>query len=312
MTVSLGYLLPTRELCMAGVHETRTLLALADRAEALGLDSVWVGDSLLAKPRHEPLALLAAIAARTRKLKVGTAVLLPVLRNPVLLAHQAATIDQISEGRLILGMGIGADVPAIRAEFESAGVPFEKRVGRLLEGIRLCRALWTGEPVDWEGRWTVKQGALAPKPWTKGGPPIWGGGGTPAMMERSGKFFDGWFPAGPGGPASWGEGWTQVKAHAKEAGRDPASLVGAAYLTLSIDDDENRARAKLDQFLQEYYRQPGETIRKRQYCFAGSRSGALDWLREYAAAGATHLALRFIGEHEKQMELVARFRGELN
>ena len=312
MTVSLGYLLPTRELCMAGVHETRSILALADRAEALGLDSVWIGDSLLAKPRHEPLSLLAAIAARTKKLKVGTAVLLPVLRNPVLLAHQAATIDQISEGRLILGLGIGADVPAIRAEFEAAGVPFEKRVGRLMEGFRLCRALWTGEPVDWEGRWTVKQGVLAPKPWTPGGPPIWGGGGAPGMIERSGKSFDGWFPAGSGGPASWGEGWTQVKAHAREAGRDPASLTGAAYLTLSIDDDEARALAKLDGFLQEYYKQPGETIRRRQYCFAGSRSGALGWLREFAAAGATHLALRFIGEHERQMELVARMRGELN
>ena len=304
MTVSLGYLLPTRELCMAGVHETRAILALADRAEALGLDSVWIGDSLLAKPRHEPLALLAAIAARTKKLKVGTAVLLPVLRNPVLLAHQAATIDQISEGRLILGVGIGADVPAIRAEFEAAGVPFDKRVGRLMEGFRLCRALWTGEPVDWEGRWTVKQGVLAPKPWTLGGPPIWGGGGAPGMIERSGKSFDGWFPAGSGGPASWGAGWTQVKAHAREAGRDPASLTGAAYLTLSI--------AKLDQFLQEYYQQPGETIRRRQDCFAGSRSGALAWLREFAAAGATHLALRFTGEHERQMELVARMRGELN
>lgn len=312
MTVSLGYLLPTRELCMAGVHETRSILALADRAEALGLDSVWIGDSLLAKPRHEPLALLAAIAARTKKLKVGTAVLLPVLRNPVLLAHQAATIDQISEGRLILGVGIGADVPAIRAEFESAGVPFDKRVGRLMEGFRLCRALWTGEAVDWEGRWRVKQGVLAPKPWTPGGPPIWGGGGAPGMIERTGKFFDGWFPAGSGGPAAWSEGWTQVKNHAREAARDPAALVGAAYLTLSIDDDAAKASAKLDQFLQEYYKQPGDSIRKRQYCFAGSRAGAIAWLREFAAAGATHLALRFTGDHERQMELVAQMRGELN
>ncbi len=311
MTVSLGYLLPTRELCMAGVHETRSILALADRAEALGLDSVWIGDSLLAKPRHEPLALLAAIAARTKKLKIGTAVLLPVLRNPVLLAHQAATIDQISEGRLILGMGIGADIPAIRAEFESAGVPFDKRVGRLMEGIRLCRALWTGEPVDWEGRWRVKQGVLAPRAWTPGGPPIWGGGGAPGMIERSGKFFDGWFPAGSGEPAAWREGWAQVKNHAKEAGRDSAALVGAAYLTLSIDEDEARAGARLDQFLQEYYNQPGETIRRRQYCFAGSRRGAIAWLREFTAAGATHLALRFTGEHERHMELVAQLRGEL-
>ena len=312
MTVSLGYLLPTRELCMAGAHETRSILALADRAEALGLDSVWIGDSLLAKPRHEPLALLAAIAARTKKLRIGTAVLLPVLRNPVLLAHQAATIDQISEGRLILGVDIGADVPAIRAEFEAAGVPFDKRVGRLMEGFRLCRALWTGEPVDWEGRWKVAQGVLAPKPWTVGGPPIWGGGGAPGMIERTGKFFDGWFPAGSGGPAAWSEGWTQVQAHAREAGRDPAPLVGAAYLTLSIDEDEAKASAKLNQFLQEYYEQPGESIRKRQYCFAGSRGGAIAWLREFAAAGATHLALRFTGEHERHMDLVAQLRTELN
>ena len=312
MTVSLGYLLPTRELCMAGVHETRSILALADRAEALGLDSVWIGDSLLAKPRHEPLALLAAIAARTKKLKIGTAVLLPVLRNPVLLAHQAATIDQISEGRLILGVGIGADVPAIRAEFEAAGVPFEKRVGRLMEGLRLCRALWTGEAVDWEGRWNVKQGVLAPKPFTPGGPPIWGGGGAPGMIERTGKFFDGWFPAGSGGPVTWGEGWIQANKHAQAAGRDPAALVGAAYVTLSIDDDEAKASAKLNQFLQDYYKQPGESIRKRQYCFAGTRAGAIAWLREFTAAGATHLALRFTGEHELQMDLVAQMRAELN
>ena len=312
MPVSLGYLLPTRELCMVGVHEMRSLLQLGDRAESLGLDSVWIGDSLITKPRHEPLALLAAIGARTKKLKLGTAVLLPVLRNPVLLAHQAATIDQISEGRLILGLGIGADTPAVRAEFEAVGVPFEKRVGRLMEGVQLCRALWTGEPVDWDGRWKLRQATIAPKPCTPGGPLIWGGGGGPAMIERSGKVFDGWFPAGAGGPATWSEGWAQVKAHASAAARDPATLTGAAYLTLAIDDDEDRARARLDAFLQSYYLVPGESIRRRQYCFAGSQARALDWLREYAAAGATHLALRFTGEHERHMELVAQWRGELN
>ena len=106
MTVRIGYLLPTRERVMGGQPETAALLALADRAEGLGLDSLWVGDSLLAKPRHEPLALLAAIAGRTRKIALGTAVLLPVLRNPVLLAHQVATLDRLCEGRLILGDGL--------------------------------------------------------------------------------------------------------------------------------------------------------------------------------------------------------------
>ena len=155
MKLKLGYLLPTRERIMSGQSETAPLLTLAEKAEEKGYDSVWVGDSLLARPRHEPLTTLAAVAARTKTVELGTAVLLPALRNPVVLAHLVATVDQISEGRLILGVGIATDVPNVRAEFEAAGVPFEKRVGRMMEGIRLCQALWSGEPVKWEGRWKV-------------------------------------------------------------------------------------------------------------------------------------------------------------
>ena len=147
-----GYLLPTRERVMEGRDETGSLLALAEKAEGLGYDSLWVGDSLLARPRHDPLTLLAAVAARTRKPELGTAVLLPALRNPVVLAQQVATLDRIAEGRVILGVGIAADVPNIRAEFTAAGVPFDKRVGRLVEGMALCRALWTGKPVTWPKR----------------------------------------------------------------------------------------------------------------------------------------------------------------
>src|ERR1700731_5420028 len=137
MSPRIGYLLPTREQVMEGRPETAPMLALAERAEGLGYDSIWVGDSILARPRHEPLTLLAAVAARTKKAELGTAVLLPALRNPVVLAQQIATLDQISEGRYILGVGIASDVPNIRAEFVAAGVPFEKRVGRMMDGLRL-------------------------------------------------------------------------------------------------------------------------------------------------------------------------------
>jgi alkanesulfonate monooxygenase SsuD/methylene tetrahydromethanopterin reductase-like flavin-dependent oxidoreductase (luciferase family) len=148
MAPKLGYLLPTRERIMEGEPATGVLLDLAEQAEALGYDSIWVGDSLLARPRHEPLTLLAGVAGRVPRVMLGTAVLLPALRNPVLLAHQVATLDQVSEGRFILGVGIARDVPNIRAEFAAAGVPFEKRVGRMMEGLRLCRALWTGKKVE--------------------------------------------------------------------------------------------------------------------------------------------------------------------
>ena len=177
MSVKIGYLLPTRERIMDHEPSTVRLIELAEKAETLGYDSLWVGDSLFARPRHEPMTLLAGVATRTQRVELGTAVLLPALRNPVLLAHQAATLDQLCEGRLILGLGIAGDVPNIRAEFEAAGVPFEKRVGRLLEGVKLCRALWSGEEVNWDGLWSVKGATLGPTPARPGGP-LLGQGGT--------------------------------------------------------------------------------------------------------------------------------------
>jgi len=310
MATRIGYLLPTREQIMAGEPQASTLLALAERAEGLGFDSIWAGDSLLARPRHEPLTLLAAVAARVRRAELGTAVLLPALRNPVVMAHQVATLDQVSEGRLILGVGIAADVPNIRAEFTAAGVPFEKRVGRMLEGLRLCRALWSGKPVDWDGRWKVEGGVLGPTPHRPGGPPLWIGGSHPASLERAGKHFDGWLPITPDA-AGWAGQWAQVRAAARDAGRDASTLVGAMYLTIAVDEDAARATERLDAYLARYYGQPAAVLRARQACYAGGAAGLGEWLAGYAKAGASHLVLRFAGDHERHMETVARLRSSL-
>ena len=306
----LGYLLPTRERIMEDVQETGPLLALAEKAEALGFDSVWVGDSLLARPRHDPLTLLAAVAARTRKVEMGTAVLLPALRNPVVLAQQVATLDRISEGRLILGIGIASDVPNIRAEFVAAGVPFEKRVGTLVEGVALMRALWTGKPVDWDGRWKMKGAVLGPTPHRPGGPPIWIGGSVAAARERTGRLFDGWFPNAPS-PSDYAGQFAEVTAAARAEGRDPGAVTGAMYLTLSIDDDATRAEARIDAYLEQYYGQRPDVMRKRQMCYAGPATGAAAWLKSYADAGAGHLVLRFAGEHERHLQIVSRLRRDL-
>ncbi|MFL5286589.1 MAG: LLM class flavin-dependent oxidoreductase, partial [Rhodopila sp.] len=229
MTAKLGYLLPTREQIMQGRPETGPLLALAERAAGLGYDSVWVGDSLTARPRHDPLTLLAAVAGRVPGLTLGTAVLLPALRNPVLLAHQVATLDQLSDGNLILGVGFAADRPNIRTEFAAAGVPFEHRIGRMIEGLRLCRALWSGQPVDWNGRWQLAGAVVAPTPARPGGPPLWIGGNLPASLERAGKHFDGWFPIAPSA-SGFAAGLQQVHMVASAHGRDPAAISGAMYL----------------------------------------------------------------------------------
>ncbi|MGE0700136.1 MAG: LLM class flavin-dependent oxidoreductase [Hyphomicrobiaceae bacterium] len=307
MPVELGYLLPTREMIMSGRNETAGMLSLAERAELLGFDGIWIGDSLTARPRHEPLAMLAAVAARVPRVKVGTAVLLPALRNPVLLAHQAATIDRISEGRLVLGVGIARDVPSIRAEFEAAGVPFEKRVGRMMEGLRLARALWSGEPVTWDGLWKLDKATVGPTPHRPGGPLLWVAGALPPSLDRAGKFFDGWMP-NEGNAEAWATKWAEVRRIAVEAGRDPARLTGSMYLTLSLDDDVAAAGARLDKYLESYYGAPAVALKKRQECFAGRPGDVAEYLAGYARAGAGHLVLRFAGDQIAHLEAVAAAR----
>lgn len=305
MMPKIGYLLPTREQIMEGRPQTGPLLELATRASSLGFTSVWVGDSLTARPRHDPLTLLAGVVGRVPGITIGTAVLLPMLRNPVILAHQIATLDQLSEGRLILGVGFAADRPNIRAEFAAAGVPFEHRIGRMLEGLRLCKALWSGQPVDWDGRWQMTQAVVAPTPRRPGGPPLWIGGNMQGSLERAGKYFDGWFPIAPSA-ADFTKGLAQVRDVARERGRDPASVGGAMYLTVSLDDDAAAAEDRLNRFLERYYEQPAVVTRRRQASYAGAAGGLAEWLSGYARAGAGHLVLRFAGEHERHQATVAK------
>jgi len=306
--VSIGYLIPTREAIMSGRPETADLLDLAKRAEELGYHSVWAGDSLVARPRHEPLTLLTAIAAQTSRITVGTAVLLPALRHPVAMAHQVATLDRISEGRLVLGVGVAADTPAIRAEFAAAGVPFERRVGRLNDHLALCRALWSGAEITHHGEFYSVDGiTIGPSPHTPGGPPLWMAGSIRAAQRRVGTRYDGWMPIGPS--HSYAEGLANVRGAATEAGRDRDEITPAAYLTISLHDDRATAERNLDEFLASYYSARSSAIRSWQACFAGPVQDLRTWIDEFVAAGARHLVLRFVGDHEHHLEQCSEFVG---
>jgi alkanesulfonate monooxygenase SsuD/methylene tetrahydromethanopterin reductase-like flavin-dependent oxidoreductase (luciferase family) len=294
MTVELGVLLPTREAVMSGRPETAPMLAMAERAEAAGFDSVWIGDSLTARPRHEPLTLLAAVAARTRRVRVGTAVLLPALRNPVVLAHVVGTLDRVAEGRVILGVGIAADTPAIRREFAAAGVPFERRVGRFLEMLEICRALWSRDGVSFSGKhFTLQDVTMEPKPHRPGGPPIWIGGSGPTALREAARF-DAWFPTGPN-VEFFAEHFPRVLAAARAAGRAADAVTGAAYVTLALDPDGAAAERRLHGFLESYYAAPAKALLARQACYAGPIEGCAAWLQRWIDAGARHLMLRFAG-----------------
>lgn len=304
----IGYLVPTREAVMEDRPAVKPLLALAERAEDLGYDSIWVGDSLLARPRHEPLTLLAGIATRTERVTLGTAVLLPAYRNPVIMAQQVATLDQLSEGRLVLGVGIAADRPNIRAEFAAAGVAFERRVGRMQEGLRLCRALWSGAPVDWDGRWQLTQAQLGPAPYRPGGPPIWGAGSHPQALTRAGRTMDGWLPLWPDEPEAWAEQHSEVLAHAMAVGKEPGDMTAGMYLTLFIHEQTAVANARVGEFLEAYYEVPGAVMRRAQACFGGTAEAAAQWIDGFVRAGVQHVVLRFAGDHERHLTTVAQLR----
>jgi probable F420-dependent oxidoreductase len=294
MPVEFGVLIPTREAIMSGRPETGPLLTMAERAEAAGFDSVWIGDSITARPRHEPLTLMAAIAARTKRVRLGTGVLLPALRNPVVLAHLVATVDRVAEGRVILGVGIAADAPAIRKEFAACGVPWDKRVGRFLETIEICRALWQRDDVTFHGKHFTLEGAgVGPKPHRPGGPPIWIGGGGPTAFREAARF-DAWFPTGPS-VEFFTEHFPRIRAAARAAGRPAEAVSGAAYVTLALDPDKGKAERRLHQFLETYYAAPAAAMMARQATYAGPIEGCVEWLRRWIDAGASHLALRFAG-----------------
>src|SRR5919109_3240784 len=142
----IGVLIPTRGVVMESarrppVEACWTMARLADEA---GYDAVWVGDSVVAKPRLEPLTTLAYIAGITERVRLGTAVLLPALRHPVVLAHQIANLDQISHGRVVMGIGVGWSLPSAEREWAACGANHKRRVQRLEEHVQVWRLLWTG------------------------------------------------------------------------------------------------------------------------------------------------------------------------
>jgi len=277
-----GLLLPSRESLLWGASDLTFLVEAARKAEEAGYDSVWAGDSLLARPRGEPLVVLSAVAGATSRVTLGTAVLLPLLRHPVSLAHGLATLDRIAEGRLIAGIGPGAELPGTHAELAALGVPSEGRVNAMLAEVERCRALWRGEESGVD---------LQPRPHRPGGPPLWLGGHGPRMLRLAGRLFDGWLPFIPS-PDEYASALRSVRESAEQAGRDPDSVATGAYLTVAVADTAEDAWRDLDAYIRGYYGVPGEVMARAQACHAGTLESAAEWFAAYCAAGARHLVIR--------------------
>jgi alkanesulfonate monooxygenase SsuD/methylene tetrahydromethanopterin reductase-like flavin-dependent oxidoreductase (luciferase family) len=293
---SWGLLLPTREVVMAqGDPDLSKIIDLAAQAEALGFDSVWVGDSILARPRLEALTTLAAIAARTRRVKLGTAVLLSALRHPVVLANEVANLDILSNGRVILGLGIATKQPAVEREFAACGVPLGRRIGIFEEGVEIMRRLWTEPRVSYAGRhFHLHDVTPGLRPIQRAGIPLWLAGSVDNALRRVLRLGDGWFP-NPASPRSFAELWRRLQALAGEMGRDASTLPRCVYTTLNINADIAQAEREMRAFVEGYYGAPYEVLTRLQGLCAGTAETCAAWLREFVAAGAQTVVIRFGG-----------------
>jgi probable F420-dependent oxidoreductase len=287
------------------------LLGLARHAEDAGFDGVYVVDHLLLPgsrltgytnaPPERPYFLdawtsLAAIAQATRRVKVGPQVSPIGLRHPVFLAKWAATIDQISDGRLLLQVGAGHQ----KVEYDSYGFefpPLSQRIERLREGIEVIRALWTSEEVaNYEGKhYVLRDVPFWPKP-VQPRPPIWLGGASASIRRLVAELGDGWTPAAPQGkgltPGVFGDALRETRRQVT----DGRHITGGALFYLVVDDDPRKIEDSLSilRRRQDWAEFSADDFRQRAIALAGSPSEVVDQIRAYEREGLEHISLAFV------------------
>ncbi len=291
--INFGILLPTREVIMSRGWEPERFLELAERAEVLGFHSVWVGDSVTAKPRLEALTTLAAIAARTKTVRLGTAVLLAVLRHPIHLAHMVANIGWLSGGRVDLGIGYSRpNDPVQEHEFEVLGIPVKQRIKISEELIRAVRKLWREDDVSHAGEFVkFEHVTLEPKPVQPGGVPIWlASNNIEPGLKRVGRLGDGWLTNVTKSEV-YRECLEKIRDYATQAGRKPEDIQPGLYFTAAAGGTE--AQREAQQFLAQYYSKPYESVARAMLCVVGSWDEVLDRIEAYIDAGARTVVIRF-------------------
>ena len=292
-----GILLPTRGLLLEAqdTHENpdpSRIFVMAKKIEELGYQSIWVGDSLLARPRLDALATLAAVGAVTEKPKLGTCVYLPAMRNPLLLAQTTATVDFLTNGRLIFG--IGSRVADYYFEWVALGIQPEKRTKRMVHVVELLKKLWTGEPVDSDSEFfPFKNARLLPTPTQKPGVPIWFATGhgrfIPAQYARLVRLGEGAM-MNLDMPWEFKQHVENIKKECDKQKRDPATIDLCMYLSLTLGNDQKKATEEGEGFLTKYYIRNWWEGRWGPY---GPPQVLIDRINEFKEAGARSFVIRF-------------------
>jgi probable F420-dependent oxidoreductase len=285
-----------------GAFDAAAMREYLRRAEELGFASGWTQQQILGTaPQLGPAETLAYAAACTQHLRLGCAVLVTPLHSPVHLAKSLSTLDQLTGGRLDVGIGVGGR----GREFAAFGLEPDGFVSRFTEGLRLMQKLWSEPRVTFHGRfWQLDDAAMEPKPVQRPGPPVWFGGSHPDALQRAVRLGDGFIGAGSVTTEQFASQVGTVRRELAAQDRDPASFPIAKRVYVAVDDDAARARQQLGAALDELYGLGGSRD-MTPVTVTGRPADCVRGLREVAAAGAGLILLNPLTDQAEQMERLA-------
>jgi len=272
----------------------------AVRAEALGFDSLWLLEGIVARtPTLEPISLLSYAAALTDRIRLGVAVIVLTLRNPLQLAKSLATLDRLSSGRVTAGVGLGG-----RNHEAVFGYSSEHRVTRFTEMLQVMRLLWQEKAASFNGRfWQFENLPMEPKPLQQPGVPVWFGARAEAAVRRAVRLGDGFMGAGSASSEEFIRQLGWIGQYLAEFERAPETFPISKRVYIAVDDDRNRAESRLREWFQGHYGNPDLAAKVSVW---GSRQECLDRLGELVDAGVQHLMLNPVFDEMEQMEILAK------
>jgi probable F420-dependent oxidoreductase len=298
--IPFGISLPHRSPDPIGVAAVRQV---AQRAEALGFSDLWVTENTLNEESmcFDPVVVLTHAAAVTSKIRVGASVVVLAVHHPAMVAHQWATLDYLSQGRAILGVGLGRD-----HHYRQFEVPHEGKVARFREEVALIRALWNEEKVTFHGRfYNLDNEAMSPKPVQK--PlPLWMGVGHPDAVRRTAELADGWMGSGGSSIKQFGESVPILKEALEKRGRDPNTFPISKRIFMAVDERPEVARRELNRWFTDVYHNPPGTDFSGIH---GTPEQVRERLEEVVAMGANHLMLNPVSNYVEQAEALAEVVG---
>src|SRR5690348_2093334 len=284
-----------------GAFDPQSFRAFLGRAEALGFESVWTQEQVLGRfPQLGPTETLTFAAACTDRIRLGCAVYVTPLHNPVHLAKSLSTLDQLSGGRLEVGVAAGGK----HRPFAAFGVESATYIARFAEGIALMKACWTEPTITFDGRfWQVHGAAMEPKPIQKPFPPLWFGGGHPNALRRAARFAGGFFGAGSSTTAQFRDQVRDLRKILAEQGRDVAGFPIAKRVYVHVDEDAERAAQLVSQNLAQIYAHISSDF--SAVAVFGSPRTCIDGVREVIDAGAELVLFTPLHDEAAQMERLA-------